>query len=107
MICEAVQSVLEALDEQGRTDFADWEERVKASLISLEAEYKTLLQTDRSPISYSDLSSQAAYVYRYVYGHAEFFTTSSNLPGKRSASHYLTIPFLLLQVLAAAPEANC
>lgn len=73
MVFETVRLVLETLDEQGRADFFDWDERLQASLVSLEAEYRKLTQGDRSPIDYSELSSQAAYLYRYVYGHAEFF----------------------------------
>lgn len=72
MIAEAVRTVLTAVDEQGRTDYPDWQDQVQTSITSLEASYRELRNVGRDLIDYSELPTQAAYLYRYVIGHAEF-----------------------------------
>jgi len=72
MIADAVRAILTAVDLQGEADHSDWPDRVKASMASLEASYRELRNVRRNLIDYSELSTQAAYLYRYVIGHAEF-----------------------------------
>jgi hypothetical protein len=72
MIYDAVKAVLTALDEQGDADYDDWSDRLTERLASLEASYRDLRNANRDLIDYSDLATQAAYVFRYVLGHADF-----------------------------------
>jgi hypothetical protein len=72
MIYDAVQAVLSDLDEQGAFEYDDWDEQVADRLAQLEASYRELRDPKRVLIDYSDLATQAAYVFRYVVGHAEF-----------------------------------
>lgn len=72
MIYDAVKSVLTALDAQGEADFNDWNEQIAERLLSLEVSYRELRNADRELIDYSELATQAAYVFRYVLGHADF-----------------------------------
>jgi hypothetical protein len=72
MIAEAVRAVLQMLDEQGEADYTDWIDQVQASMVTLEASYKELRNVNRDLIDYSELPAQAAYLYRYVIGHADF-----------------------------------
>lgn len=72
MIYDAVKAVLATLDEQGNSDHADWSERVETNLTTLEDSYRELRDAGRDLIDYSDLATQAAYVFRYVLGHADF-----------------------------------
>lgn len=72
MIYDAVKAVLAALDAQGEADHDDWSEQVAASLATLEGSYRELRNANRDLIDYSDLATQAAYVFRYVLGHADF-----------------------------------
>lgn len=72
MIYNAVNAVLTALDAQGQTDHDDWSDQLAERLASLEASYRELRNANRDLINYSDLATQAAYVFRYVLGHADF-----------------------------------
>jgi len=73
MILERVQNLLQALDDQGQADHDDeWPDLVGEQMQSLEAAYKQLIDPQRTPIDYSELSTQAAYVFRYVLARAEF-----------------------------------
>lgn len=72
MIYETVKRVLAALDAQGEADHDDWSELMPASLAVLEGSYRELRNATRDLIDYSELATQAAYVFRYVLGHADF-----------------------------------
>jgi len=72
MIYETVKRVLAALDAQGAADHDDWSELMPASLAVLEGSYRELRNANRDLIDYSELATQAAYVFRYVLGHADF-----------------------------------
>lgn len=66
MILDTFEEVLANLDSQGEEEFGDdWVEAVRDRLRSLEASYRILTQADRQPIDYSDLATQAAYVFAY------------------------------------------
>jgi hypothetical protein len=72
MIVDIVRSVLEKLDAQGLVEHDDWDEQLMAQMASLELSYRELRDRQRDLIDYSQLSTQAAYFYRYVIGHADF-----------------------------------
>lgn len=72
MIYESAKAVLASLDAQGDADHDDWVDQVATRLASLEGSYRELLKPARDLIDYSELPTQAAYVFRYVLGHAEF-----------------------------------
>jgi hypothetical protein len=72
MIYDSVKGVLAALDAQGDTDYEDWNDQVASSLATLEGSYRELRNANRDLIDYNDLATQAAYVFRYVLGHADF-----------------------------------
>ena len=72
MITDVVRAVLERLDAQGQVDHGDWDEQMVSRMVSLEASYRELRNRQRDLINYSELSTQTAYFYRYVIGHAEF-----------------------------------
>jgi Putative SAM-dependent methyltransferase len=69
----AIGFVLNSLDEAGCDEHGeDWDDLLKARLDSLEKSYKELRVRDRVLIDYSDLSMQAAYLFMYAIGRAEF-----------------------------------
>ncbi|MDB5711627.1 MAG: hypothetical protein JWL96_3697 [Sphingomonas bacterium] len=72
MIYDAVKTVLAKLDAQGAADHDDWEDQISARFASLSASYAELTKCERDLIDYSDLATQAAYVFRYALPHAEF-----------------------------------
>ena len=74
MIYQAVSEVLAGIDAEGRAGSmeAAWEGNVLNRMDALKASYTTLSEVGRPLIDYSELATQAAYVYRYVLGHAEF-----------------------------------
>ena len=75
MIYQAVCEVLEGIDAEGRAgspDAAAWEADVASRMTMLESAYKDLSKVGRQSIDYGDRAAQAAYLYRYVFGHAEF-----------------------------------
>ncbi len=72
MIYDVVKAVLATLDEQGEAEHDDWSEQVATSLATLEGSYRELRNANRDLINYGDLATQAAYVFRYVFGHADF-----------------------------------
>ena len=73
VIEEIFDNLLSGLDDQGQEEFdADWETRVSVSLESLRAAYEGLTVQNRDPIDYTDLATQAAYVFVYAIGRAEF-----------------------------------
>jgi hypothetical protein len=73
MILEAVQHVLTALDEQGLADYGEaWAGMVADRLEVLKGAYENLTDENRALIDYSDLPTQAAYMFRYVLCRAEF-----------------------------------
>jgi Putative SAM-dependent methyltransferase len=69
----AISTVLKSLDESGFEEHGDlWDDLVAERLASLEASYRILRDRDRELIDYSDISTQAAYVFMYAIGRAEF-----------------------------------
>ena len=73
MISEIFEELLLSLDELGRDARGEsWEDDVAEELIGLRAAYDCLTEPDRSVIDYSDPATQAAYVYAYAIGRAEF-----------------------------------
>jgi hypothetical protein len=75
MIFEVFEDVLAELDSQGRVAFGeDWEQHVGDRLHALAAYYgnQNLRRPDRALIDYSGLATQAAYLFMYAIGRAEF-----------------------------------
>lgn len=75
MIFEVFEDVLAELDSQGRAAFGRaWQQQVGDRLNALAAYYgnQNLRKPDRALIDYSGLPTQAAYVFMYAIGRAEF-----------------------------------
>lgn len=73
MIFDSVNSVLRGLDETGQEQYGDdWQAKLGARIEALAEEYRTLRNADRDLIDYSDITSQAAYAFMYMAGHADF-----------------------------------
>lgn len=73
MIEEIFEKLLYSLDQQGQDEREDdWSEDVSTSLESLRESYDTLTVKDRAAIDYGELATQAAYVFAYAIGRAEF-----------------------------------
>lgn len=73
MILDVFEEVLANLDDDGEEQFGDdWVDLVRERLRALEAEYRLLAQADRPPIDYSELPTQAAYVFAYGMPRAGF-----------------------------------
>lgn len=67
------RTLLESMDQEGWEEYKDdWDDRVSERLVALEEAYQELRVPDRELIDYSDLSTQAAYVFMYAIGRAEF-----------------------------------
>jgi hypothetical protein len=73
-VIEAIfEEVLCDLDHQGQEEWPDdWEDKVSSSLDLLREAYNKLTIENRAVIDYSQLSAQAAYVFAYAIGRAEF-----------------------------------
>lgn len=69
MIEEVFESLLFELDQ---SDDDDWDERIEESLNTLRAAYESLRVDGRPEIDYRDPATQAAYVFAYGIGRAEF-----------------------------------
>jgi hypothetical protein len=70
-----VSPILTQLDQQGRGARGDaWDKQVAQAILDFGSSYGggQLLQTNRKLIDYSDLATQAAYVFMYAGGHADF-----------------------------------
>jgi hypothetical protein len=64
---------LAAADEQGRQEFGDeWYENIRTSQAALEAQYVNLHVEGREAIDYSELPTQAAYLYSYAVTRAAY-----------------------------------
>ena len=73
MIEKLFDDLLGGLDQHGRDEFGlDWTEAVLSSLEGLREAYECLTVNGRVPIDYSTLPTQAAYVFTYAIGRAEF-----------------------------------
>ncbi len=73
MIEEIFEKLLYSLDQQGGEQWGDrWEGKVADSLEGLRISYDNLTKSQRQAIDYSELSTQAAYVFAYAIGRAEF-----------------------------------
>ena len=73
MIEAIFDNLLSSLDEQGQVECDGvWDASVSESLESLRAAYEGLTVQNRDPIDYTDLPTQAAYVFAYAIGRAEF-----------------------------------
>lgn len=73
MIFDAVRKVLSDLDEAGFEQLEDdWDDHLRESLANLEGSYRELRNPNRDLIDYGTLSTQVAYLFRYIVGHAEF-----------------------------------
>lgn len=73
MILSVFEEVLSNLDSHGEEKFGeDWIDLVRERLQALEAAYRILTQPDRQPIDYSELPTQAAYVFAYGMPRAGF-----------------------------------
>lgn len=69
----ALDSLLAALDEEGREGFGKgWRAEVKRAAERLRESYKVLTEEDRDVIDYSDLATQTAYVLAYAIGRCAF-----------------------------------
>jgi hypothetical protein len=67
------EKLLYDLDQQGQAEMPDdWEDQVADRLESLRNAYENLTSPGRPEIDYSDLATQAAYVFAYAIGRAEF-----------------------------------
>lgn len=74
----AVSPILAGLDRQGIAALGDdWDRSVASAILGFNAAYGggNLLKQNRRLIDYGDLSTQAAYVFMYVAGHADFLHT--------------------------------
>jgi hypothetical protein len=70
---QAFEAALTAIDEHGRDEFGDeWYDRVRDRRAFLEAQYVKLHVEGRDPIDYSELPTQAAYVYSYALTRAAY-----------------------------------
>ena len=70
------EAALKYVDEKGLEQFGDtWMPRVKEHMMALEDGYKILNQAGRKPIEYSELPTQAAYLYAYGMPRAYFSDT--------------------------------
>lgn len=70
---EAFEAALAAIDEKGRQQFSDgWYQRVRDRQSSLEEQYVNLHVEGRDPIDYSELPTQAAYIYSYALTRAAY-----------------------------------
>lgn len=73
MIEDVFELLLARLDEQGRDEDEDgWDDEVADRLEALRDAYDNLTVQDRDEIEYDDLATQAAYVFAYAIGRAEF-----------------------------------
>lgn len=75
MIFPTFEMVLSELEEIGIDEHEDeWEKRVESRLNALDAYYgnKNLLKRDRPLIDYGDIDTQAAYIFMYAVGRADF-----------------------------------
>ena len=72
VIYNALRNVLTAVDEQGYAEHDDWEDLIADRLPKMSASYQELTNPNRELIDYSDLASQAAYLFRYAFGHADY-----------------------------------
>ena len=70
---DAFETVLKSLDKRGREQFGNkWMKEVQGRSKILEESYKILNQIGRDPINYSELATQAAYVFAYGMPRAYF-----------------------------------
>ena len=72
---ESVSPVLAGLDRQGvALHGREWDKAVASAILGFKDAYGNgnLLQRNRKLIDYGDLATQAAYVFMYVAGHADF-----------------------------------
>jgi hypothetical protein len=73
IVIEAFEAALAAIDEKGRQHFGDgWYQRVRDRQNSLEEQYVNLHVEGRDPIDYSELPTQAAYIYSYALTRAAY-----------------------------------
>ena len=73
MLIETFEAVLAQLDAQGREELdGEWMSIVEDALQRLEAIYPTLTNEGREAIDYSELPTQAAYLYAYALPRAAF-----------------------------------
>jgi Putative SAM-dependent methyltransferase len=72
-VLNTFDTALKGLDKKGQSEFGNcWADLVKNQMVALEESYRILLQDGRMPIDYSDLSTQAAYLYGYGMPRAYF-----------------------------------
>lgn len=73
MIEAVFENLLESLDLQGQEQAGDsWENDVTTNMGSLRLAYANLREAGREPINYGGLAVQAAYIFVYAIGRAEF-----------------------------------
>ena len=75
-------------------------------MAALKAAYEVLREAERQPIDYSDRSTQAAYVYRYVLGHAEFISEFLTLARAHIAKPLFSSGELRVASLGGGPASE-
>jgi hypothetical protein len=105
----AVSPILAGLDRQGSALLGqDWDRRVAEAILGFNAAYGNgnLLQRNRQLIDYGDLSTQAAYVFMYVAGHADFLHSVLNRGREEGAFRGLKKPEIRVTSLGGGPGSD-
>lgn len=104
---DSVKAVLASLDAQGEADHADWIDQVTGRLASLEGSYRELRNASRDLSIIAILQRRAAYVFRYVLGHADFVYDFLRHARETLGKPLFTKKEFGSLALAAVPGANC
>lgn len=105
----SVSPILAGLDRQGiATLGADWDKSVASAILSFNAAYGNgnLLQRNRKLIDYGDLATQAAYVFMYVAGHADFLHAVLNRGREEDAFRSLRKPEIHVTSVGGGPGSD-
>lgn len=104
-----VSSVLAELDRAGiAADGTEWDGKVAEAIRAFNSAYGNgaLLQRDRSLIDYGALATQAAYVFMYVGGHADFLAQVLSLAEQSHALAGLRREEITVTSLGGGPGSD-
>ena len=108
MIFDAVNALLADLDAAGRAQHGSaWAQLLAARIETLSEEYRHLRERDRELIDYGDMTTQAAYSFMYIAGHAAFISQILRSARAETGSPLFAKKLSRLQVSAEALAASC
>jgi hypothetical protein len=105
----SVSPILAGLDGQGNALHGPkWDQAVASAILGFHAAYGNgnLLRHNRKLIDYSDLATQAAYIFMYVAAHADFLHMVLNRGREEGAFRGLKKPEIQVTSLGGGPGSD-